>query len=176
MIDSFVPSTVDDVEAAVGRPLTASEQRTVRLGPHMISPLALRATAVQLGPLHLRKSRSTADKSYWMLHRKGTDASLQEPRFGIFEEAFTHPGLDGRDRIIIKGKWFRKAGLVYHPIIRAPMASVREDETFPTFCLASDIVPMQCFAMADPGNAGRYIMCTDDSWHVLPLLGFKAIP
>lgn len=169
----------ENVQLAVGRDLEESELDTVELGCGMIPHKDVaRATAVQLGPLYLRVSRSPKDKDFWMMLRYGSDITLRTPRFGIFKQAFKHIGLDGRERLMIKGVWYEKADATYHPIIRAPMCSIDVDDTLCTICLASDVAPIHCFPMRDKKEMDlrRNIMCTDDSWHLLTHLGFAAIP
>lgn len=172
-----------DIHLAVGRDLSLEEQDAADWQLQLVTSAVTRCDALFLGPLFLRKKRPSRaiDHDFWLMRRKDIPFELRQPRFGIFKEAYTHRSPDGHERIIVKVEMYEVADEVYHPTIRAPLASSRVDRRLSTFCFAKDIVPHQCFAMPDTaavpaGGTPRFVMLTEDRWHVLPHLGFPAIP
>lgn len=140
----------------------------------MVTHAVERSSALQLGPVQLRLSRSVGEKQFWVMSRKGS-GDFSRPRFGVLYGAFRHQGPDGRKRLLVRVKWQENALLMYHRQIRAPVVRVSIDTELPTITLARDVVPYHCFGLPDPYDRGQLVMLAE-GWHVLRHLGFDVIP
>lgn len=167
-----------DVALALGRPLTVAEDRVTEHGRFQLCSNLIKSSALQLGPELLRFKRCP-DGGFpaFVMMRRGSTADTCMPRFGIFEGAFLHVGLDNRQRMFVQVKWHKVSPQLYHPLIRAPMAMTAIDTAMPKLCLAERIAPFVCFGAPDLEHPRtRLIMLKDKNWSCLSLLGFPEMP
>lgn len=163
----------------MGRPLTAREEQiTVDNDRLELSSALVRSSSLQLGPVLLKaNARPVHGFQTFVMQRRGTTEATSMPRFGVFEGAFLHTGLDKKQRLLLQIRWHKVSTQLYHPLIRAPMAMTAIDTTMPKLCLAESIAPFLCFGVPDLENPNtRLIMLKDKNWHCLSMLGFPKMP
>lgn len=167
----------DKVQHKLGRDLTDDEEHLTADGDVDFSFELVRSTAVQLGPMFIRSgpTAGAGDMQRLIMHRKGSGV-WAVPRFGTFLGVLIHKGPDKVQRMLFLVKWLRASPVMYHRVMRTPIAMVAVDATLPTLCLAEDIVPFSCFGAPDLGDSARLVILTSKNWSCLPLLGFPRIP